>query len=70
MSDKAFSMQESIMAMQIHSAMAAHLRFRGKIFGLIYLERDREGAFSKDDMELLRAIAFITGPIIENARLR
>ncbi len=70
LSDSTFSMEESIMAMQVRSALAAPLRFKKKIFGLIYLERKTAGAFTDEDLEFLRAAAFITGPIMENARLR
>jgi len=69
MSDSNFATEESIIAMQIRSAIVAPLRFRERIFGLIYIERGHKNAFDQADMELLRTVAFIIGPIIENTKL-
>ncbi len=70
MTDTAFSGHESIVAFGIHSAICAPLRFRNRIFGFVYLDRDITDSFSMEDMKLVRAATFIIGPILENIRLR
>ena len=70
MTDSAFEAQESIMAFGIHSAICAPLRFRNRVFGFVYIDRKIAGSFSIEDMRLVRAAAFIIGPILENIRLR
>ena len=61
--------QDSILAFKIRSALCAPLMYHGHIYGVVYLDRDVPGAHNEDDLELLRTIALIVAPLIENARL-
>ncbi|NTU47751.1 MAG: FHA domain-containing protein [Syntrophobacteraceae bacterium] len=61
--------QDSILAFKIRSALCAPLMYHGHIYGVVYLDRDVPGAYNEDDLELLRTIALIVAPLIENARL-
>lgn len=61
--------QESVIALRIRSALCAPLVYHNQIYGLIYLDRDVPGAYKRDDLEFLRAVALILAPLIENARL-
>jgi GAF domain-containing protein len=69
LSDAALKEQESILGLRIRSALCVPLIYRNRIYGLIYLDRNIPGAFKRDDLEFLRAIASIIAPVIENARL-
>jgi two-component system, NtrC family, sensor kinase len=69
LSDASLKEQESILGLSIRSALCVPLTYRERIYGLIYLDRNIPGAFKRDDLEFLRAIASIIAPIIENARL-
>jgi GAF domain-containing protein len=69
LSDAAFKEQESIMALRIRSALCVPLIYHNQIYGLMYLDRNVPGAFSREDLEFLRSIASIVAPLIENARL-
>jgi K+-sensing histidine kinase KdpD len=61
--------EESILGQKIRSALCAPLIFHGRIYGLIYLDRNIPGAYDQEDLEFLRIIASIVAPLIENARL-
>ena len=61
--------QESILALNIRSALCVPLIHRSQIYGLIYLDRNIPGYYQQDDLEFLRSIAFLLAPLIENARL-
>lgn len=67
--DQTLKDQDSIMAFRIRSALCAPLMHHGRIYGVVYLDRDVPGAYNEDDLELLRTIALIVAPFIENARL-
>ena len=69
LSDTSFREQESIVALRIRSILCVPLIYHNQIHGLIYLGRNAAGAYHRDDLELLRTIGFILGPLIENARL-
>ena len=49
--------------------MCAPLIYHNQIYGLIYLDRNVPGAYKREDLEFLRAVASILAPLIENARL-
>ncbi len=67
--DLALKDQDSIVAFKIRSALCAPLMLHGCAYGVVYLDRDVPGAYNQDDLELLRTIALIVAPFIENARL-
>lgn len=67
--DVALKDQDSIVAFKIRSALCAPLMHHGRTYGVVYLDRDVPGAYNEDDLELLRTIALIVAPFIENARL-
>ena len=69
MSDASLREQESIIALRIRSAMCVPVIYHSQIHGLFYLDRNVPGAYTHHDLEFLTAIAFILGPLIENARL-
>lgn len=69
LSDASLKDQESILGLQIRSALCVPLTYRNQIYGLIYLDRNIPGAYNQDDLEFLRTIASILAPLIENARL-
>lgn len=61
--------RESVVALRIRSTLCVPLIYHNQIYGLIYLDRSISGAYGRDDLELLRTIGFMLGPLIENARL-
>ncbi|NJL96194.1 MAG: GAF domain-containing protein [Anaerolineae bacterium] len=68
--DPRYAGQASIVANQLRSIMAAPLRARGSIIGVIYVDnRVRTGLFRESDLELLEAFAGQAGVAIDNARL-
>lgn len=69
MGDASLQEQESVIALKIRSALCAPLIYRGRIYGLVYLDRNVPGAYNEKDLELLKTIAFILAPLVENARL-
>ena len=69
LAEDSFKEQESIIAMRIRSALCVPLVHRRTIYGLIYLDKGVPGAYSREDLEFLRSIGFILGPLIENAHL-
>jgi pSer/pThr/pTyr-binding forkhead associated (FHA) protein len=69
LSDRFLKEQESIIALRIRSALCVPLIYHSQIYGLVYLDRNIPGAYTQDDLEFMTAIAFMLGPLIENARL-
>ncbi len=69
LSDMALKEQESILALNVRSAMCVPLIYNNQIYGLIYLDRNVPGAYQQEDLQFLRSIGFILAPLIENARL-
>lgn len=68
--DPRFSGSQSIIAQGIRAAMAVPLVAHDRVFGMMHLDsRQRAGAFSEKDLQLLKAIAVQTAIAIENARL-
>jgi K+-sensing histidine kinase KdpD len=68
-SDHDLKNQESVIALRIRSALCAPLIYHNQIYGLIYLDRNVPGAYKREDLEFLKAVALILAPLIENARL-
>jgi GAF domain-containing protein len=69
LSETSLKEQESIIALRIRSALCVPLIYHSQIYGLVYLDRNIPGAYTQDDLEFMTAIAFMLGPLIENARL-
>lgn len=68
--DPRFSGSQSIIAQGIRAAMCVPLVAHDKVLGLMHLDsRERVGAFTEKDLQLLKAIANQTAIAIENARL-
>ena len=68
--DPRFAGQSSIVAQALRSIMAAPLRVRGKVIGVVYVEnRAIAGLFQGDDLEALSALAGQAAIAIDNARL-
>lgn len=61
--------KDSIISHSIRSALCAPLLYHGRIYGMLYLEREVPGAYNDQDLEVLRTIALIVAPLVENARL-
>ncbi len=68
--DPRFSKSVSISAFSLRSIMAAPLKTRGKVTGVIYVDHKiKEGLFNQQDLDLLNAFAGQAAVAIENARL-
>jgi adenylate cyclase len=68
--DPRFSGSQSIIAQGIRAAMCVPLVAHDKVLGLLHLDsRERVGAFTEKDLQVLKAIAGQTAIAIENARL-
>ncbi len=68
--DPRFSGSQSIIAQGIRSAMCVPLVAHRKVLGIMHIDsRERVGAFTEKDLQLLNAIAGQTAVAIENTRL-
>lgn len=68
--DPRFSGSESIIAQGIRAAMCVPMIAHDKVLGIVHVDsRERVGAFTEKDLQLLKAIANQTAIAIENARL-
>jgi len=68
--DERFNTQNSVLVLRLRSILCVPLNYKGNMTGLIYVDnRLLSGAFSKDDLNLLSAIADSAAIAIENARL-
>ncbi len=68
--DPRFGEQDSVITQNIRSVMCVPLMNRKELLGIIYVDNRLEiGSFSKDDLNLLTAIADQSGVAIANARL-
>lgn len=68
--DPRFSGSQSIIAHGIRAAMCVPLVAHDKVLGIMHLDsRERVGAFTEKDLQLLKAIATQTAIAIENVRL-
>ena len=64
-----FDLGESVAGLNIRSVLCSPLIFRGEIKGLVYLDRSVSGAYSMDDLALLRSVSHLIAIALENARL-
>lgn len=68
--DQRFNMQQSIVALGLHSILCVPLKSKGKINGIIYVDNQLHiGAFDKPDLDLLTSLASSAAIAIENAAL-
>lgn len=68
--DARFNIRQSVMMLGLRSILCVPLNFKKKVAGIIYVDnRLQAGIFTKDDLELLNAIASSAAIAIENARL-
>ncbi|UQA60864.1 PP2C family protein-serine/threonine phosphatase [Polyangium aurulentum] len=68
--DERFSLQRSVTMFRLTSIMAAPLRIRGKVIGVLYVDnRAFAGQFSQQGLELLEAFAGQAAIAIHNAQL-
>ncbi|MGC9025204.1 MAG: adenylate/guanylate cyclase domain-containing protein [Chloroflexia bacterium] len=68
--DPRFADRESVICFGLRSIMAAPLRVRERLLGVVYVDnRIQTGIFSREDLDLLVAFANQAAIAIENARL-
>ncbi len=67
--DERFNAGESVLALNIRSAMCAPLRGREDVLGIIHLDAGDRNVFTEASLRLLATIADMAGKVIENARL-
>jgi K+-sensing histidine kinase KdpD len=67
--EESLKKEESVLALNIRSALCAPLIYHSQIYGLIYLSRSVPGAYDHGDLEFLRTVASVFAPLVENARL-
>lgn len=68
--DPRFSGSQSIIAQGIRAAMCVPMVAHDKVLGIMHLDsRERVGAFTEKDLQILKAIASQTAVAIQNARL-
>ena len=67
LSDKTMS-SESIISSRIRSILAAPMRFKDRILGIVYLDhRELAGAFLREDLHFFNAIASMSAIAVNNA---
>jgi putative nucleotidyltransferase with HDIG domain len=70
LSDERFSNRDSVIINHLRSILCVPLKSKERVLGFIFLDNPFvTGAFSKDDLRLLTAIAIQAGVAIENSRL-
>ena len=57
---------ESIVMQKIHSVICAPLLLRDEVKGLIYLDEDKVGAFSTEELDVVNAVAAQAATALEN----
>jgi len=71
MNDSRFSSGDSVQAYGIRSAMAAPIKFKDRLFGVIHLDSQVANyTYTEDQLTLLTAIGVQTGVALANARLQ
>jgi adenylate cyclase len=66
--DPSLSHGKSVMLQQLHSVMCAPLVVKGESLGVIYLDQQKVGAFTPDDLDLLNAVAAQMAVALETVR--
>lgn len=68
--DERFNIRQSVMFLKLRAVLCVPLSIKDKVIGAIYVDnRLQAGIFTKEDIELLSAIASSAAIAIENARL-
>jgi len=67
--DPSLAHGKSVMLQQLHSVMCAPLVVKGESLGVIYLDQQKVGAFTPDDLDLLNAVAAQTAIALETVRV-
>jgi len=68
--DVSLRLKESVLSLRILSVLAAPIRVRGEVFGVVYLEsRSVKGLFSKEDLSFLVTFTEQAAIAIETSRL-
>jgi signal transduction histidine kinase len=67
--DERFNAGDSVLALNIRSAMCVPLRGREDVLGIIHLDAGDRNVFTEASLRLLATIADMAGKVIENARL-
>ena len=69
MSDERFQLGASVAAARIRSAMCVPIIRSGRVLGVLHLDTEHARAFTREDLDLVTAIASMGALAIENARL-
>lgn len=70
MTDRRFAAGDSVKALGIRSAICVPIRFRERVFGVLYIDsKIANYTFTEDQLRLMTAIGVQTGMALENARL-
>jgi adenylate cyclase len=64
--DPALAQGQSIVAQQIHSVICAPLLVRDEVQGLLYLDQEKVGAFSTEELDVVNAVAAQAAIALEN----
>jgi len=64
--DPALAQGQSIVLQQIHSVICAPLIVREQVQGVIYLDQEKVGAFSTEDLDVVNAVAAQAAIVLEN----
>jgi len=69
-SDPELSLSQSIMRLQIRSAICVPLAVRGKVIGVLYGDnRERPGSLTRDDLTFVNALGSVAAVAVEQHRL-
>ncbi len=67
--DNRFMLEESVMALQIRSAMCVPLKGRRDVLGVMHIDAGTRNVFTIESLRLLACIGDMAGKVIENAQL-
>lgn len=67
--DNRFMLEESVMSLQIRSAMSVPLKGRQKTLGVMHVDAGTRNVFTQESLRLLACIGDMAGKVIENAKL-
>lgn len=67
--DNRFMLEESVMALQIRSAMCVPLKGRHEVLGVMHIDAGTRNVFTIESLRLLACIGDMAGKVIENAQL-
>ncbi|MDF1554826.1 MAG: GAF domain-containing protein [Deferrisomatales bacterium] len=64
-----FDLGQSVMGLNIRSVLCSPLVYKGRVNGLVYLDRSVAGAYDLEDLSLLRGASALVAIAVENSRL-